>query len=94
MITGFDKAQSDYDNAEPPEPTELTRLDVSFVVRIGMDVDLSDYYDADPMSVIINAFMRQEVEGHVTIGGFFRGDKRSPFPAEDIEISDFEAELA
>lgn len=72
---------------------ELTRLDVTFTVRIGMNVDLSDYYDADPWSVIANAFMRQEVEGYVNVSGNFKGDKRSPFPTDDIEIIDFEVEL-
>lgn len=93
MIQGFDRAQANYEAQEPPEPQELTSIDVIFTVRIGMDVDLSEYLDDEdswPILAAAMAMIKKEIEGNIVVKGRFNGDKLDPLPTDDIEIYDFD----
>ncbi len=72
---------------------ESTSLTVTFTVRLGLDQDLSDYYDGDSASAMARAFVRREVEGRLGLTGSFNGDKRDPIPMNDVEFSNFEVEV-
>lgn len=93
---GFASAQAAHDNALPPEVPEpdLTHIDVTFTVRIGMDVDLANYYGAgSAVHPSAEAFVRRDIEGYMEVTGNIRGDERNPIPQEDIEIFDFNVEV-
>ncbi|KKN39727.1 hypothetical protein LCGC14_0740410 [marine sediment metagenome] len=92
-MSGFTAAQAAYDAQEPLKPLEPTSIDVTFKVRMGLDMYLKDYLDEEdswPVLAAAMAFVKKEMEGHIQVTGNYNGDRRDPMSTQDIEIFDFD----
>ncbi len=71
---------------------EDTYIDVTFSVRIGLAVDLSEFVKDDPLGgtqAAAERLLRDEIEGRVRVSGCYDGDDRSPIGMSDLEIFDY-----